>query len=120
MGKAKHSNRLIKDSALAGVQLTNAVSELCRQADAFLLVIDASCGPSKYVVFLKECRVLILLYTGDETDRYVLDAMLQSGREYTPILVVNVSSEGSTGIHTPLMVADALHMCQFANHPWQV
>ena len=47
MAVAKRSNRLVKEHALAGLQLTNAVSELCRQADAFLLVVDASCGPSE-------------------------------------------------------------------------
>lgn len=45
---SKRTNRLVTESTLAGMQLTHAVSDLCRQADAFLLVVDASCGPSEF------------------------------------------------------------------------
>ena len=58
---------------------------------------------------------------GDQIDKYMLDAMLQSGRKNTPVLVVNVlSSEGDMDMHAPVVVADKLHMCKFSNHPWQV
>lgn len=57
----------------------------------------------------------------DEVDRSMLDAMLQSSREHTPVLVVNaIRSTGSTDIHMPVLVADKLRLCKLANHPWQV
>lgn len=56
---SKRTNRLVVESTVAGTQLTNAVSDLCRQADAFMLVIDASCGPSEFSL-LKKSMVMVL------------------------------------------------------------
>lgn len=49
------SNRLLMSPAHSEAKLTNAVSDLCRQADSFMLVIDATAGPSKY------CKTAILV-----------------------------------------------------------
>ena len=57
---------------------------------------------------------------GDEVDRYVLDAMLQSGREHTPILVANSVQNVTQTVYQPVVVANALKLCRLANHPWQV
>lgn len=62
-----------------------------------------------------------LFVADEEVDRYMLDAMLQSGQEHTPVLVVSTATAEDTAIHhTPVEVADNLELCKLANHPWQV
>lgn len=41
-----HVNRLMTSDTPGVAKLTEAVGDLCRQADAFMLVIDAINGPS--------------------------------------------------------------------------
>lgn len=43
----QRTNRLMTSSVPSSACLTSAVSDLCRHADGFLLVVDASIGPSK-------------------------------------------------------------------------
>ncbi len=64
---AKHINRLMMSPLCqndgSGSQLISAVSELCRHADAFLLVIDASTGPSKRRPFCPLQSIILLTTT---------------------------------------------------------
>lgn len=63
-----------------------------------------------------------LICTGAEVDGFMLTAMLHSGQQHTPVLVVSATSKttAAAAVLSPVAVADQLQLCKLANHPWQV
>ncbi len=124
--RAQRINRLTRSCDHSeAVVLTRSVSDLCRQADAYMLIVDADTGPSKYdheVVTIHLGYTIILCYLGDDVDKLLLKSMLQSGPAQTPLLVVAATScsNGVPNKLQPLDIADMLELCTLPHHPWQV